>query len=146
MRMNVYDLGKTEVILEMLWLQAHNPEINWKTEEVKITRCLALGDRIKLKRAEKSKRIVTLEEKKIVRWTIDNKEDWRREEEIEKNHQKIEEMVPKRFLKWKKVFGKVRSERIPTRKVWNHAINLKETFKLQKGRIYLLSKNEREEV
>ena len=55
-------------------------------------------------------------------------------------------MVPRRFLKWKKVFGKVESERMPTRKVWDHAIDLKETFKLQKGRIYPLSKNEREEV
>ena len=55
-------------------------------------------------------------------------------------------MVPRRFLKWKKVFGKVESERMPTRKVWDHAIDLKETFKPQKGRIYSLSKNEREEV
>jgi len=55
-------------------------------------------------------------------------------------------MVPRRFLKWKKVFGKVESERVPTRKVWDHAIDLKETFKPQKGRIYPLSKNEREEV
>ena len=35
---------------------------------------------------------------------------------------------------------------MPTRKVWDHAIDLKETFKPQKGRIYPLSKNEREEV
>ena len=35
MRMDVYDLGKTDVILGMPWLQAHNPEINWKTGEVK---------------------------------------------------------------------------------------------------------------
>jgi len=44
------------------------------------------------------------------------------------------------------VFGKVESERMPMRKVWDHAIDLKETFKLRKGRIYPLSKNEREEV
>jgi len=44
------------------------------------------------------------------------------------------------------VFGKVESERMPTRKVWDHAIDLKETLKLWKERIYLLSKNEREEV
>jgi len=44
------------------------------------------------------------------------------------------------------VFGKVKSERMPTRKVWDYAIDLKETFKPQKGRIYPLSKNEREEV
>jgi len=35
---------------------------------------------------------------------------------------------------------------MPTRKTWDHAIDLKETFKPQKKRIYLLSKNEREEV
>jgi len=35
---------------------------------------------------------------------------------------------------------------MPTRKVWDHAIDLKETFKPQKGRIYPLSKNKREEV
>jgi len=44
------------------------------------------------------------------------------------------------------VFGKVESERMPTRKVWDHTIDLKKTFKSQKGRIYPLSKNKREEV
>jgi len=44
------------------------------------------------------------------------------------------------------VFGKVKLERILTRKVWDHAIDLKKTFKPQKGRIYPLSKNEREKV
>ena len=37
-RMDVCDLGKTDVILGMLWLQAHNPEINWETGEVKMMR------------------------------------------------------------------------------------------------------------
>ena len=31
---------KWMVILGMLWLAHHNPEIDWKTGEVKITRCL----------------------------------------------------------------------------------------------------------
>ena len=44
------------------------------------------------------------------------------------------------------MFGKIESERMPMRKVWDHAINLKETFKPWKGRIYPLSKNERKEV
>ena len=35
---------------------------------------------------------------------------------------------------------------MPTRKIWDHAIDLKEMFKPQKRRIYPLSKNEREEV
>jgi len=39
-------------------------------------------------------------------------------------------MVPEKFLKWRKVFGKIESERIPMRKIWDHAIDLKEAFVL----------------
>jgi len=38
------------------------------------------------------------------------------------------------------------SERMPTRKIWDHTIDLKKTFKPRKGKIYSLSKDEREEV
>ena len=55
-------------------------------------------------------------------------------------------MVPKKFLKWRKVFGKVESKRMPIRKVWDHAVDLKEMFKSKKRRIYPLSKDEREKV
>jgi len=61
---------------------------------------------------------------------INNKENWGREKEIKKDHKKIEELVPKKFLKWRKVFRKVESKRMLIRKVWDHAIDLKETFKL----------------
>jgi len=84
-------------------LQAHNPEINWKIGEVKITRCpLLCGRNTKLERgqkAKKGKRVVILEEEKIVRWAMEDKENWGRDKEIEVDHKKIEEMAPKRFLK-----------------------------------------------
>jgi len=35
-RMGVYNLEKTEVILGMLWLAAHNPEIDWEKGEVRM--------------------------------------------------------------------------------------------------------------
>ena len=150
MRIDVCNLGRTDIILGMLWLQAHNPEINWEIEEVKITMCPPLcGRNTKLKeekRGKKEKRVAILEEKKIVRWAADNKENWGREEEVEVDYRKIKEMVPQKFLKWGKVFGKVESERMLTRKIWDHAIDLKEIFKPRKERIYPLSKNEREEV
>ena len=66
MRMDICDLGKTEVILGMLWLQAHNPEINWETGEVKMTRCLPLCGR-RPGKVERVKRVTTLEEEKMVR-------------------------------------------------------------------------------
>ena len=131
-------------------MQAHNPEINWEMGEVKITRCPPLcGKNTKLERGQKvkkGKRVVTLEKEKIVKWAVEDKKNWGREEEVEADHKKIKEMVPQRFLKWRKVFGKVESERMPIRKIWDHAIDLKEIFKPQKGRIYPLSRDEREEV
>ena len=39
MRFNVYSLRRTEVILGILWLAAHNPEIDWEKGKVKMTRC-----------------------------------------------------------------------------------------------------------
>jgi len=65
-----------------------------------------------------------------VRWAMEDKENWGRNKEIEVDHKKIEEMAPKRFLKWRKVFEKVELERMLTRKIWDHAIDLKEMFKL----------------
>jgi len=38
-RMNICNLGKTEMILGMPWLAAHNPEIDWEKREVKMTCC-----------------------------------------------------------------------------------------------------------
>ena len=35
---------------------------------------------------------------------------------------------------------------MPTRKIWDHTINLKKMFKPKKKRIYPLSKNKRKEV
>jgi len=86
-----------------------------------MTRCpLLCGRNTKLEKgqkAKKGKRVVTLEEEKMVRWAIEDKEDWRRDEKVEVDHKKIEEIVPKRFLKWRKVFGKMELERMPTRKI-----------------------------
>ena len=71
MRMNVCDLGKTDIILGMTWLQAYNPEINWETGEVKMTRCPPLygrNTRLKEEKVRKRvKRVATLEGEKIVR-------------------------------------------------------------------------------
>ena len=57
-----------------------------------------------------------------------------------------EEMVPRRFHKYLKVFEKKDLEKMPMRKIWDHAIDLREGFVPKKGKIYLLSRVEREEV
>jgi len=55
-------------------------------------------------------------------------------------------MVPKKYHQWIKVFGKKQSKRILMRKVWDHVIDVKEGFVPRKGKVYLLSREEREEV
>ena len=60
------------------------------------------NSKVRTKEEEKKKkkrRVATLEKEKIVRWAIDDKEDWGRKEEIEEDHREIKEIVPKKFLK-----------------------------------------------
>ena len=46
-----------------------------------------------------------------------DKEDWGKEEEVKADYRKIEKMVLQKFLRWRKVFGKIESKRMPTRKI-----------------------------
>jgi len=63
-RMNVCELRKTDVILGMSWLVAHNPEIDWEKGEVRMIRCLQLcGKTVRIK----GKKEIREDEKKIVR-------------------------------------------------------------------------------
>ena len=83
-----------------------------------------------------------MEMKKVAEeWEI-----WDEEEEAAKSEMEAKKLVPEKFHKWIKVFGKKQSERIPTRKVWDHAIDMKEGFVPRKGKVYLLLREEREEV
>jgi len=56
------------------------------------------------------------------------------------------EIVPRQFHKYLKMFEKKDSERMPMRKAWDHAIDLREGFVPKKGKIYPLSRVEKEEV
>ena len=123
-RMDVCNLGKMEMILGMPWLTAHNPEIDWEKGEVKITRCPPICG--KKKQEEKEKEI-----KKV---------------EKDEDEETVKKLVSKRFWKWKKVFSKRESERMPVQKTWDHAIELKEGFTPKKGKVYSLLREEREEV
>jgi len=69
MRLDVCDLGRTEVILGMPWLAAHNPEINWETGEVKMMRYPALCGKNREKKEERElkKRRGEQEKEKAIR-------------------------------------------------------------------------------
>ena len=102
-----------------------------------------LGWKKQEEREEKERRRLTIEEEKMIARIVEEKEN---EEEDLIKLRATEEMVPKRFHKYLKLFEKKESERMPTRKTWDHAIDLREGFVLKKGKIYPLSRVEREEV
>jgi len=91
---------------------------------------------------EKTKKGKMMEVKKVAEeWEI-----WDEEEEAAKSEAKARKLVPEKFHEWIKVFGKKQSERMLTRKLWDHAIEMKEGFIPRKGKVYPLSREEREEV
>ena len=77
-RFDVCNLGRTEVILGMPWLAAHNPEIDWKKGEVKLTRCPLWCDKSNegKERTKLKERVRGTEEEKAISWAADEKEDW----------------------------------------------------------------------
>jgi len=74
-RMDVCNLEKTEVILGMPWLAAHNPEIDWEKEEVRMTCCPPICGKKKQE-----------EERKEVK-----------KAERDENEKVLRKLVPKRF-------------------------------------------------
>jgi len=73
-------------------------------------------------------------------------EEKQKEEEDLIEIRTVEKMVPRRFYKYLKVFEKKKSERMLTRKTWDHTIDLREGFVPKKGKIYPLSRIEKEKV
>jgi len=94
----------------------------------------------KKKKKQKKGRVVE------VRKVVEEWEIWDEEEEVAKSEVEAKKLVPEKFHEWIKVFGKKQSERMPTRKLWDHAIDVKKGFVLRKGKVYPLSREEREEV
>jgi len=63
-----------------------------------------------------------------------------------KSEEESKWLISEKFHKWIYVFGKKASKWMPTRKLWDHAIDIKEEFIPRKGKMYPLSREEREEI
>ena len=160
---------KWTVILGMLWLVCHNPEIDWRTGEVKMTRCPEecgkqwrpkqgkpgwqkqkeeeakeeAGKRREKKVEKQKKRKLKRERTMEVKRVAEEWEIWDEEEEAVKSEAEIKKLVPEQFHRWIKVFGKKQLERMPTQKIWDHAIDMKEGFVPRKEKVYPFSREER---
>jgi len=73
-RIDMCNLGKMELILDMLWLAAHNPEIDWEKGEVKMICCPPICGRRKQEGGEeKARKIEKDEDKETLRRLVPRK-------------------------------------------------------------------------
>jgi len=117
---------KWTVILGILWPAHHNLEIDWRTGEVKMTRCSEecgkqwrpvqgkLGwekqkkeEEAGRKREEKDKKKKQKRRKMMkVKKVAEEWEIWDEEEEVARSEAEAKKLVPEKFHRWIKVFGK----------------------------------------
>ena len=137
----VTNLGKNSLILGYTWLKKHNPSIDWEKGTVKFHRCpcscLMLQDR--------TQRLASLDEE-------DEREalEWIHQAKVEalakKSVRTPEELVPSCYHSYLDIFSEKAASRFPLWKPWDHAIDLKDSFKPKKGRLIPLSPEEQKEV
>ena len=99
------------------WRTGRQTKPGWKKQEEK-------------KKKKEMRRPTTDEEIAIARIVAEKEEELDKEDMIVR---KTEEMVPRWFHMYLKVFEKKDSERMPTRKAWDHVIDLREGFVLKNG-------------
>jgi len=76
-RMDICNLGKMEVILGMLWLAAHNLEIDWEKGEVKMTCCPSICGKGKQEEEKKEVKKVEKDEDKEILKRLVSKRFWK---------------------------------------------------------------------
>ena len=141
LRAEVTNLGKNSLILGYTWLKKHNPSIDWEKGTVKFHRC----PRSCLMLQDRAQRLASLDEE-------DEREalEWIHQAKVEAPAKKPirtpEELVPPCYHSYLDIFSEKAASRFPLRKPWDHAIDLKDSFKPKKGRLIPLSPKEQKEV
>ena len=126
----VTNLGKNSLILGYMWLQKHNPSINWQSGVIKFTRCPRSC--LMLHGHHWAKRLATLDDEER------DGLEYIHQAKVEAPAAKKpvctpEELVPKCYHSYLDIFSEKATSRFPLRKPWDHAIDLKDTFKPKKG-------------
>ena len=141
LRTEVTNLGKNSLILGYTWLKKHNPSIDWEKGMVKFNWC----PRSCLMLQDQAWRLASLDEE-------DEREalEWIHQAKVEAPAKKPvhspEELVPPCYHSYLDIFSEKAASQFPLRKPWDHAIDLKDSFKPKKGRLIPLSPKEQKEV
>ena len=137
----VTNLGKNSLILGYTWLKKHNLSIDWEKGTVKFNwcphSCHMLQDRACC--------LASLDEE-AERDTLEWIHQVKVEAPAKKPIRTPEELVPPCYHSYLDIFLETAASWFPLRKPWDHAIDLKDSFKPKKGRLIPLSPEEQKEV
>jgi len=133
----VMDLNRTDMFLGHDWLVKHNPEVNWKNDTIKFTRCLGSCTTKHEDIQFKTRRIKAME-------NTDTKEQDNGEigKELDKTNL---ENLPDYIQPFTHLFNKKKFKKLPERHEWDHEINLmKEVPKELNAKAYAMTLKEEE--
>ena len=173
---SVIGLGRDPVIIGHTWLVEHNPEIDWITGKVEMTRCpsecgIHKTPRSRNRRAFRKARKLSLlpalpqdddapesaaegrifvvmmhPESKVIAATATHSQRLALEAESSAPKRSFEELVPPPYHDFRPTFAKESFDELPRRKVWDHAIELKTEYTPRSTKIYPLSPSEQVEL
>jgi hypothetical protein len=162
----ITDTGKSDVIIGYNWLRKHNPELDWEKNELKFTRCPPACKRARLQEEwdEEDREDIQEGDRIFITKIYDdsallqhNAAHVRAMGSVAtklaaaaneaKGEQKIEDNVPEHYLQdFRSVFEKDKFDKLPARKKWDHAIELKPGSEPVKGWNIPLNPTEQREL
>ena len=147
----VTQLGGVPLILGHPWLVQHNPEIDWATGKVLLSRC-PTECRIGHIQAQRKRRLQQRARRKlslkpsIIQATTTPSQRFAESSEKEKLEKSFEELVPKHYHSFQTVFSKDSFDALPPRKKWDDAIELIPGSEPFSSKLYPMSQPEQEEL
>lgn len=146
-RLYVANLGNTPLILGHTWLKFHNPNIDWKTGEVKMSRCprscgmnyreerkARTGSHVRVQEIEDESEEELRDARKNSKFLPNDDDACIRQAEtgVAENDSELSDEewskktgVPQDYVKWRKVFEAKGFDELPPERPWDHAIELK---------------------
>ena len=150
----VANLGQQTVIIGHSWLTLHNPEVDWVSQKVSMTRCPpSCNGRVPPESdppsfgQEDAVYAILLTPEWEERICATSTPSQRLAEEAQSQRVRpSDSAIPERYKDFADVFSEEAFAHLPPRKAWDHAIELHPDAKLPRGRTFPLSPAEQKEL
>ena len=153
-RFLVTGLGKARVFIGYDWLLKHNPEIDWRTQKIRFSRCPSECNAHNTEYQddvapdlEEGESILLVDLTPAIDLRLKETQAQRMAEEASRENRKVTaDKLPEQYQDFVKVFSKESFDALPERRPWDHAIELKPESKAVDCKIYPLSRDEQREL